>query len=75
MKRPGRTDSNSSKVLAESRTVIPLGQLAPKPNDTNGHAGDATALIDKAPANDTDEPFATFSEWATEADEKAYVSL
>ena len=32
-------------------------------------------LLDKAPTNEADDPFATFSEWANEADEKAYGGL
>ena len=28
-------------------------------------------LLDKAPANEADDPFATFTEWSNEADEKA----
>jgi hypothetical protein len=36
---------------------------------------DAGVLLDKAPANEADDPFATFSEWSNEADEKAYGSL
>ncbi len=32
-------------------------------------------LLDKAPANEADDPFATFSEWSNMADEKAYGGL
>jgi antitoxin PrlF len=32
-------------------------------------------LLDKAPANEADNPFATFSEWSNDADEKAYGGL
>ena len=32
-------------------------------------------LIDKAPASEADDPFAAFSEWSSEADEKAYARL
>jgi hypothetical protein len=31
-------------------------------------------MIDKAPA-EADDPFAAFSEWSSEADEKAYAEL
>jgi hypothetical protein len=31
--------------------------------------------LDKAPAKETDNPFAVFSEWSSEADEKAYRSF
>jgi len=36
---------------------------------------DCAVLIDKAPANEADNPFATFSEWSNEADERAYGDL
>jgi hypothetical protein len=32
-------------------------------------------LLEQAPANEAGDPFATFSEWSTEADEKAYRCL
>ena len=32
-------------------------------------------LLDKAPPSETDDPFASFSEWSSEADEKAYGNL
>jgi len=32
-------------------------------------------LIDKAPASGADDPFAAFSEWSNEADERAYADL
>ena len=32
-------------------------------------------LLDKAPPNETEDPFALFSEWSSEADEKAYGDL
>ena len=32
-------------------------------------------LLDKAPASETDDPFATFFEWSNEADEKTYGGL
>ena len=32
-------------------------------------------LLDKEPANEVTHPFATFSEWLSEADEKAYGGL
>ena len=34
-----------------------------------------TVLLDKTPASEADDPFATFSEWSNEADEKAYGGL
>jgi hypothetical protein len=32
-------------------------------------------LLDKAPSSEPDDPFATFSEWSSEADEKAFRDL
>ena len=32
-------------------------------------------LLDKAAANEADDPFAAFSEWSSAADEKAYGGL
>ena len=49
-------------------------QLGLKPGDTlRTRVTDAGVLLDKAPANEADDPFATFSEWSNEADAKAYV--
>jgi len=32
-------------------------------------------LLDKAPVPEADDPFAAFSEWSGEADERAYADL
>ena len=68
-----------SKVSVKSQTVIPREvreQLKLKPGDTLRYrVTDDGVLLDKAPANEADDPFATFSEWSNEADEKAYGSL
>lgn len=51
-------------------------RLALKPGDTLRYrVTDQGVLLDKAPANEGDDPFATFSEWSNEADEKAYGGL
>jgi antitoxin PrlF len=68
-----------SKVSVKSQTVIPRPvreQLGLKAGDTLRYrlTGDGV-LIDKAPAGEGDDPFAAFSEWAGEADEKAYGGL
>jgi antitoxin PrlF len=34
-----------------------------------------SVLPEKTPANEIGDPFATFSEWSSEADEKAYCDL
>lgn len=67
-----------SKVSVKSQTVLPRevrAKLGVKPGDTLRYRlTDEGVLIDKAP-NDADDPFATFSEWSSEADEKAYAKL
>jgi antitoxin PrlF len=79
MNRPTRAPSTFSKVSVKSQTVIPREvreRLGLKPGDTLRYRlTDNGVLLDKAPAADADDPFATFSEWANAADEKAYGSL
>ena len=43
--------------------------------DRSGTAGDHGVRIEKETAHEEDDPFATFSEWASEADEEAYGNL
>jgi AbrB family looped-hinge helix DNA binding protein len=79
MNRPTRSPSVFSKVSVKSQTVIPRevrNRLDLKPGDTLRYrVTDEGVLLDKAPANEADDPFATFSEWGNEADEKAYGNL
>ena len=79
MNRQTRTPSVFSKVSVKSQTVIPRAvreRLGLKPGDVLRYQmTDDGVLLDKAPANEGDDPFATFSEWSNEADEKAYGSL
>jgi antitoxin PrlF len=79
MNRQARTPSSFSKVSVKSQTVIPREvreQLKLKPGDTLRYRmTEDGVLIDKAPASEADDPFATFSEWSNEADEKAYGGL
>jgi antitoxin PrlF len=79
MNRPARTPSIFSKVSVKSQTVIPREvreRLDLKPGDTLRYRVTAEGiLLDKAPARDADDPFATFAEWSNAADEKAYGSL
>jgi antitoxin PrlF len=67
-----------SKVSVKSQTVIPREvreQLKLKPGDTLRYRiTDDGILLDKA-AEAGDDPFAAFSEWTSEADEKAYSGL
>jgi antitoxin PrlF len=54
----------------EVRTTLGI-----KPGDTLRYRlTDEGILLDTAP-REPDDPFATFSEWASEADEKAYGKL
>jgi antitoxin PrlF len=68
-----------SKVSVKSQTVIPREvreRLDLRPGDTLRYRLTKDGvLIDKALANEADDPFATFSEWSSEADEKAYGGL
>jgi len=77
--RQTRTPIAFSKVSAKSRTVIPREireRLGLKPGDTLRYRlTEDGVLLDKAAANEVDEPFAAFSEWSSEADEKAYAGL
>ncbi len=79
MNRQTRLPSVFSKVSVKSQTVIPREvreRLQLKPGDTLRYrlTGDGV-LLDKAPASDVDDPFAAFSEWSGQADEKAYGKL
>ena len=79
MSEPRRVPPTFSKVSVKSQTVIPRAvreRLKLKPGDTLRYrVTDDGVLLDKAPANEADDPFATFTEWANEADEKAYGNL
>jgi antitoxin PrlF len=79
MNRQTRPPAAFSRVSVKSQTVIPREvrqRLQLKPGDTLRYRmTEAGVLVDKAPANEADDPFATFSEWANEADEKAYGGL
>ena len=79
MNRQARLPAAFSKVSVKSQTVIPREvrkRLRLKPGDTLRYrVTDDGVLLDKAPANEADDPFAAFSEWSGEADEKAYGGL
>ena len=76
MIRQTRFPAAFSKVSVKSQTVIPREvreRLRLKPGDTLRYRlTDSGILLDKAPAAEADDPFATFSEWSGDADEKAY---
>jgi antitoxin PrlF len=78
MNRPTPKPTDFSKVSTKSQTVLPRAvrdKLGIKPGDTLRYRITAQGvLIDKA-HGETDDPFASFSEWSGEADEKAYGEL
>jgi hypothetical protein len=56
--------------------AVKARKRASKISDTvRDRATDKSVLLDKAPASEADDPFAAFSEWSGEADEKAYGGL
>jgi len=78
MKRGARKPASFSKLSVKNQTLIPREvreQLKLKPGDTLRYRiTDDGILLDKA--TDAGEgPFAAFSEWTSEADEKAYGGL
>jgi antitoxin PrlF len=78
MNQAFRPRPSFSKVSVKSQTVLPReirDKLGIKPGDTLRYRlTEQGVLLDKAPS-DTDDPFATFSEWSSDADEKAYGKL
>jgi antitoxin PrlF len=79
MSRPTPKPTAFSKVSVKSQTVIPRevrDKLGLKPGDTLRYRlTEDGVLVDKAPATEVDDPFVSFSEWSSEADEKAYENL
>ena len=78
MNRISRQPAAFSKVSLNSQTVIPREvreQLKLRPGDILRYRmTDDGILLDKA-TEAGGEPFAVFSEWASEADERAYGGL
>ncbi len=78
MPRRPRPPVTYSRISVKSQTVLPRAvreALDIKPGDTVRYRlTDDGVLLDKAPA-EADDPFATFSEWAGEHDERAYGDL
>jgi antitoxin PrlF len=68
-----------SKITSKSQTVIPREvreKLGLKPGDRVRYALTPNGVVlDKAIDGVEDDPFAVFTEWASEADEKAYGNL
>lgn len=68
----------TSKVTSKSQTVIPSvirQKLGIGPGDTLRYVETADGIMIEKARTIEDDPFATFSEWATEADDKAYADL
>lgn len=67
-----------SKVTSKSQTVLPRAirqKLGVGPGDMLAYIEtDRGIVIEKARVLE-DDPFLTFTEWATEADDKAYANL
>ena len=68
-----------SKLTSKAQTVIPKAvreRLGLKPGDLVRYVFEGRRVVIERAATDTeDDPFATFTEWASEADEEAYKSL
>lgn len=68
-----------SKVSVKSQTVLPRevrDRLRVGPGDRLRYVMDEHGVrIEKGTAQEEDDPFATFTEWASEADEEAYADL
>jgi antitoxin PrlF len=79
MNRPVKKPTAFSRLSVKSQTVIPRAvrkRLRLGPGDTVRYQlTDKGVIIDKARAAEAEDPFASFSEWSGEADEKAYGKL
>jgi antitoxin PrlF len=68
-----------SRVSSKYQTVIPREvreSLQVKPGDRlRFRLTSDGVLLEKAPTATGEDPFATFTEWASDADEKAYADL
>ena len=77
MNATSRQSAAFSKVSVKSQTVIPrkvCERLKLKPGDTlRFRLTEEGILLDKA--IEAGDPFAAFSEWRSEADEKAFADL
>ena len=68
----------TSKVTSKSQTVIPAvirEKLGVGPGDVLRYVETTDGIVIEKARVIEDDPFATFSEWATEADDKAYADL
>ena len=68
----------TSMVTSNSQTVIPAvirEKLGIGPGDVLRYVETADGILIEKARRIEDDPFATFSEWASEADDKAYADL
>jgi antitoxin PrlF len=68
----------TSKVTSKSQTVIPAvirEKLGIGPGDVLRYVETANGILIEKARRIEDDPFATFSEWTSEADNKAYADL
>lgn len=73
-----RTKPVVSKVTSKSQTVIPAvirEKLGIGPGDSLRYVETADGIMIEKARTMEDDPFATFTEWATEADDRAYADL
>jgi antitoxin PrlF len=67
-----------SKVTTKAQTVIPREvrrKLGIKPGDRLRYRMAGKSVVLEKAESESDDPFATFTEWASEADERAFKSL
>lgn len=68
-----------SKLTSKAQTVIPReirARLDLKPGDVVRYrATDSGIVIDKLPPQGDDDALASFSEWSSSADDRAYADL
>jgi antitoxin PrlF len=68
-----------SRLSAAGQTVLPREareRLGVKPGDRLRYVlDDAGVRLERGAPNEEDDPFATFTEWASDADEEAYAGL
>jgi antitoxin PrlF len=78
-RKTSRQPAAYSRVSVKSQTVLPRAvreKLGIRPGSTIRYrVTDNGVPIEKSLAAEADDPFATFSEWAGVADEKAYGGL
>ena len=69
----------TSKLTSTAQTTIPQpvrAALHLKDGDSIAYAiEDGRVVLTRVPTEARDDPFATFSEWASDADRRAYGSL